>query len=64
MPDWFKAGKGPDPKVASLDRSLDNYWSSGNKTKSEGTEQKPSTGVIVSDAAEPSDGADGVDPDL
>lgn len=25
--DWFKAGKGPDPKVASLDRGLDSYWS-------------------------------------
>eukprot|EP00752_Nemacystus_decipiens_P006090 g5496.t2 len=24
---WFKAGKGPDPKVASLDRGLDSYWS-------------------------------------
>lgn len=64
LPDWFKAGKGPDPKVASLDRSLDNYWNSRNKAKSEGTEQKASTGAIVSDAAEPSEGADAIDPDL
>lgn len=24
--DWFKAGKGPDPKVASLDRDMDAYF--------------------------------------
>jgi len=24
--DWFKAGKGPDPKKASLDRDMDDYF--------------------------------------
>ena len=24
--DWFKAGKGPDPAVASLDRDMDAYF--------------------------------------
>lgn len=29
--DWFKAGKGPDPKQSALDRDMDNYF----KTKTE-----------------------------
>ena len=24
--DWFKAGKGPDPALASLDRDMDAYF--------------------------------------
>lgn len=62
--DWFKAGKGPDPKVASLDRGLDSYWSKAtDKTngdaaagdKMEDTDA-PAPAVVAPVA--------GVDPDL
>lgn len=37
--DWFKAGKGPDPNKASLDREMDDYFKQ-NATKSSSTESE------------------------
>lgn len=64
LPDWFKAGKGPDPKVASLDRGLDSYWSkAGEKTNGDAAAgdnmedtEAPAPAVVAPVA--------GVDPDL
>jgi hypothetical protein len=39
--DWFKAGKGPDPKQARLDSQLDTYFA--NKTAGEATGADVST---------------------
>ena len=30
--DWFEAGKGPNPAVASLDRDMDEYFKSKKET--------------------------------
>jgi hypothetical protein len=30
---WFKAGKGPDPKAAALDREMDSYFEAKNAAK-------------------------------
>lgn len=62
--DWFKAGKGPDPKVASLDRGLDSYWSkAAEKTNGDAAagdkmeDTDAPAPVVVAPVA-------GVDPDL
>lgn len=62
LADWFKAGKGPDPKVASLDRGLDSYWQKANGDaaagdKMEDTETPEAAAVAVAPVA-------GVDPEL
>ncbi|CAM9469682.1 unnamed protein product [Ectocarpus sp. 8 AP-2014] len=61
---WFKAGKGPDPKVASLDRGLDSYWSKAtDKTNGDAAagdkmeDTDAPAPVVVAPVA-------GVDPDL
>ena len=55
----FKAGKGPDPKIAqaerkkaSLDTEMDSYWESKNKAAAT-TEAVPATGAAV-----PTEGGD------
>lgn len=35
---WFKAGKGPDPKAAALDREMDSYFEAKKATKEEAIE--------------------------
>ena len=32
LSDWFEAGKGPNPAVASLDRDMDEYFKSKKET--------------------------------
>ena len=64
--DWFKAGKGPDPKVASMDRSLANYWNS-KSTADSGKTDKPAeggNGAVAMSGVTEANGVDGVDPDL
>jgi len=31
--DWHKAGKGPDPKLAALDKEMDEYRAAAKKTE-------------------------------
>lgn len=64
LADWFKAGKGPDPKVLSLDRGMDNYWSKTNDK----TNGDAAAGDKMEDAEAPEAAVvapvAGVDPDL
>lgn len=65
--DWFKAGKGPDPKVVSLDKSMESYWSKADADKTNG--DAAAGDKMESDNAEPTAAAPisavpGVDPDL
>lgn len=60
--DWFKAGKGPDPKVLSLDRSMDQYWNKTEAAKTDG--DAVAADDKMTDAAEPAAAANGVDPEL
>lgn len=64
LADWFKAGKGPDPKVASLDRGLDSYWSKA----AEKTNGDAAAGDKMEDTEAPEAAAvapvAGVDPEL
>ena len=60
--DWFKAGKGPDPKVASMDRGLDSYWSKANTPKTNG--DAAAGDKMESDEAEAGAPVAGVDPDI
>ncbi len=36
--DWFKAGKGPDPTKAALDRDMDNYFKQQHEVSSSAQE--------------------------
>lgn len=62
MSDWFKAGKGPDPKVASLDRGLDSYWNKVDGAKTSGA--AAAGDKMESDTPEVAAPVPGVDPEL
>jgi len=54
---WHKAGKGPDPKVAKLEKDMDDYWAKKKEAGEEKGEEQKETAAEEAPAEAKTEGA-------